>query len=106
MSETGKKRDYRLVLLDGVASAGELQRDYDFVLQRSEYGAAPTTVEALMLSLRSRGAAALAERDTKRRLADLSVVQVRQLIDRLIKLQPRYPRIGDELISTLREQIK
>jgi hypothetical protein len=54
-----KKRDYRIVAEDGVASAGELQRDYEAALEkrRVEFGAAQPTIEALMLSLRSRGTA-------------------------------------------------
>jgi len=106
MSDQSKQRGYRLVAVDGVASAGELQRDYESALQRQHGGAKPSTVEALMYSLRERGAAALKEPDCQRRLAELSAAQVQQVVERLIKLQPRYPRIGDELISTLREQIK
>jgi hypothetical protein len=68
--------------------------------------AAGSTVEALMLSLRSRGSAALTEQNCQRRLADLSPAQVQQIIARLTRLQPKYPAINDELIVTLKELIK
>jgi hypothetical protein len=45
-----------------VASAGELQADYEAALQkrRAEYGAAPSTVKAVMYELRTYGLAAIA----------------------------------------------
>lgn len=63
------------------------------------------TVEALLLSLRERGLAALAERACLQRLAQLSSEQVRQVITRLIVLQTRYPAITDELLLKLAEQL-
>src|SRR5262245_57791397 len=48
--------------------------------------AAARTVEALMLGLREHGVAALAEPKTRRRLADLSSEQIRQILARLIAL--------------------
>jgi hypothetical protein len=68
--------------------------------------AAPTTVEALMFSLRSRGSAALTEQNCQRRLADLSLAQVRQVINRLTRLRPQYPAIDDDLIAKLKELIE
>jgi hypothetical protein len=50
------------------------------------------TVEALMFSLRSRGTKALEERDTKRRLSELSDQQVIEVGDRLQKLKPEIAR--------------
>ena len=87
--------------------AGELQAIYDAALrkQRAEYGAAPTTVEALLLSLCSRGAAALAEPNCQRRLSELSPTQVREVIERLDRLRPRYPAIKDNLLLQLAELI-
>jgi hypothetical protein len=92
--------------------AGEARAASDAGVERAWRGlpperdeAAPATVEALMLSLRSRGVAALAEDTTQRRLADLSTAQVREVIRRLDKLRPRYPQITDELIAALREQV-
>lgn len=70
------------------ASAAELQAMYDAALrrQRENYGAAATTIEALMYSLR-RGVAALSEPDCQRRLADLNDDQMREVAIRLQKLK-------------------
>jgi hypothetical protein len=67
--------------------------------------AAARTVEALMLSLRERGTAALAEPQTRRRLATLSSAQVREVLARLIALRPSYPAIDDDLLFLLGEQL-
>ena len=106
MSDQSKQRGYRIVAVDGVASAGELQRDYEAVLRRQQGGAKPSTVEAAMYSLRERGAVALTEPDCQRRLSELSPKQVREVIERLIKLRPRYPKIDDEVIATVQELLK
>jgi hypothetical protein len=84
------KRDYRLVVEDGVASASELQAFYDAALreQRKLYGAAFTTVEAVMYSLRERGERALAKPDCQRRLFELNEEQLREVAVRLQKLKP------------------
>lgn len=55
-------------------------------------GAAPTTVEALMLGLRSRGLQALGELDTLRRLSELNDVQLREVAVRVQKLKPEIAR--------------
>jgi hypothetical protein len=65
--------------------------------------AAPSAVEALMLSLRSRGIAALVEATTLHRLSELSPPQVKEVIDRLQKLRSRYSAISDGLISSILE---
>jgi hypothetical protein len=54
-------------------------------------GAASTTIEALMFSLRSRGEEVLREPDTRHRVAALSPEQLRDLIARLIRLRPLSP---------------
>ena len=69
-------------------------------------GAAQSTVDALMYELREHGVDRLNKADTRRRVADLSATQVRQIIERLKKLQPQYPNITEELLEALREQIK
>lgn len=86
-----------------VASTTNLQATYETALrkQRKLRGAAPSTVEALLYSLRERGVAALAEPDCKCRLSELSVVQIRTVIERLDGLRPKYPRITDDLILLL-----
>ena len=58
-----------------------------------------------MFSLRERGAAALSERDYRARLAALSSNQIRNVIERLTALKPRYPKIDDELIARLEAQL-
>jgi len=68
--------------------------------------AAGSTVDALMFSLRERGAAALSERACRDRLAVLSSNQVRDVIARLIVLRPRYPKnISDDLLFKLGAQL-
>jgi hypothetical protein len=69
-------------------------------------GAAQSTVEVLMYELREYGVDRLKKPYTRQRLADLSVAQVREIIERLIKLRPLHPSITDELIETLSEQVK
>jgi hypothetical protein len=68
-------------------------------------GAPPTTVEAVMYSLRQRGPAALAESDCRRRLSDLSPDQLRQVIVRLDRMRAEYPAITDGLLLRIGEKI-
>ncbi len=87
-----------------VASAAELQSMYDAALcrQRKLHGAAPTTVEAVMYSLRERGTAALLEPDCRRRLSELNERQIREVAVRLQKLKPEIaPAWGAEQIDAL-----
>jgi hypothetical protein len=88
-----------------VASSAELQATYDAALRkrRAEYGAAPSTVEAVMYELRTYGVAALAGPNCQQRLADLSNAQVREVIERLDRLRPKYPAITDHLLLLLAE---
>jgi hypothetical protein len=60
--------------------------------------AAPTTVEAVMFELREDGIEALKAPNCRRRLSDLSAKQIREVLSRLIRLRPRYPKITDELL--------
>jgi hypothetical protein len=64
-------------------------------------GAPAVTLDALIYELRTYGAAQLVEPNCRSRLADLSTPQVRELITRLIRLRPQYPRIDDDLIVLL-----
>jgi hypothetical protein len=84
-------------------STAEFQADYEAALhkRRKEYGAAWFTVEALMYSMRERGERALAEPDCLRRLSELSVAQLRQVIRRLDRLRDKYPAVTDELLLHL-----
>ena len=84
-----------------------LQEIYEAAMrrQREAYGAAPTTVEALMYELRTDGVRALATRNCQRWLCDLSTDQVREVIERLTRLRARYPAITDELLVALADQL-
>jgi hypothetical protein len=82
-----------------------IERAWQELCDRQSGGAPQAIIEALMFSLRERGKAALSEADCRRRLADLSSAQVREVIARLIKLQPRYGAITDELLFLLGEQL-
>jgi hypothetical protein len=87
-----------------VASAAELQSMYDVALRRERklYGAAPTTIEAAMYSMRERGTAALLEPDYRRRLAELNEQQIREVALRLQKLKPEIAAAwGTEQIEQL-----
>ena len=87
-----------------VASAAELQADYDAALRRERelYGAAPTTIEAVMYSLRERGTAALLEPDCRRRLSELNEQQILDVAVRLQKLRPEIaPAWGAEQVDEL-----
>jgi hypothetical protein len=68
-------------------------------------GAPGTTIEALMLTWRERGSAALLERVTRQRLSELSSDQIRDVIKRLHALQPHYPQIDAMLLSKLEAQL-
>jgi hypothetical protein len=85
-------------------SEQELQTTVDAAMrqQLERYGAASATVEALMHELRTLGLAALAGRNCKARLADVSDSQLRQVIERLERLRPAYPAITERLLEGLR----
>jgi len=84
-----------------------LQEIYEAAMrrQREGYGAAPTTVEALMYELRTDGERALSTSNCQRRLHDLSTDQVRAVTERLTRLRARYPAITDELLLALADQL-
>jgi hypothetical protein len=65
--------------------------------------ATASTIEALMLQLRSGGLAELDKESCRRRISELSAEQTLQIVARLQKLQPQYPKITPELISLLRD---
>jgi hypothetical protein len=93
-----------LALLDPAISLDQAQRR---LLERRRGGAAASTVEALVYSLR-RGVDVLAEPDTARRLAELSDDQLLAVGERLRRLKPEIVRAwsGDEVavLMQLREQ--
>jgi hypothetical protein len=67
--------------------------------------AAGSTVEALMYELREYGQTQLGNPNCLRRLGGLSTKQLRDVIGRLMKLRPSYPKITDELLFKLGEQL-
>jgi hypothetical protein len=98
----------RQIPADRVSSATEMQCMYEAALrrQRELYGAAPTTVEALMYEMREYGLPQLRNLNCLRRLGELSTGQLRDVIGRLMKLRPGYPTtITEELLLKLGEQL-
>lgn len=69
-------------------------------------GAARSTVEAVVYELRTYGFAATAGQNCQRRLSELSSAQIREVIERLYRLQPKYPAITDDLLLLLGELIQ
>jgi hypothetical protein len=67
--------------------------------------AAASTIEALMLGLRERGVAALKEAPVQQRLNALSPEQLHDVIARLIRLRPQYPKITDALLLELEDRL-
>jgi len=61
------------------------------------------TVEAVMYELKESGLDALKAPNARRRLGDLSQKQHREVLARLVKLRPRYPKITDELLVHIDE---
>jgi hypothetical protein len=90
------------------STAPELQAMYEASLRRArdQDGAAPTTVEALMVGFRRLGIAHLKEPSCRRRLMDCSPDQLREIIQRLLYCRKTYPGrdpgISDELLVALR----
>jgi hypothetical protein len=96
-----RKRDYRLVAEDGVAPASELGALYEaaaLARRRKESGACKSTLDALLIELRSYGLAALAGPNCRRRLSEVSTAQLRGLVAALIRSRPKYPAITDDLL--------
>jgi hypothetical protein len=67
--------------------------------------AAASTVDAVVYELRTHGLAQLGKPNCQRRLGDLSPEQLREVIARLIRLRPRYPKIDDALLLQLEERL-
>jgi hypothetical protein len=61
------------------------------------------TLDALIYELRTLGVAAFKNPSCRRRLADLSDLQLRELLAALIRTRARYPAITDELLIALDE---
>jgi hypothetical protein len=65
------------------------------------YAAPKATYDALLYELRSYGLPRLQNPTCRQRLGDMSDLQLKELIAALIRLQPNYPNITDELIVVL-----
>jgi hypothetical protein len=85
-------------LLDSSVS---LERCWAELNQRCRDGAPQSTVEALVYEQRTHGLTALQHPNCLRRLDDVSATQVREVTARLIRLQPKYPAITDDLLLKL-----
>jgi hypothetical protein len=66
--------------------------------------AVASTVDALHYELCTHGIAQLENSNCRRRLADLSTEQLRNLIAALERMRPKYPVITDDLLSKLDPQ--
>jgi hypothetical protein len=79
------------------------------VTKLAEFGAAPTTIEALMWGFRTKGIAHLEDPSCQRRLSELSTAQLHEVINRLNYCRTTYPGrdrgITDELLLKLGEQL-
>jgi hypothetical protein len=107
VEQLGQDRVQVILASAFAAVRDEIQTDTPITLKSPDpvEGAAALTVATLMYSLRERGEAALSEPNSLKRLAQLSTLQVRGVIARLITLRPRYPAITDDLLFILGEQL-
>ena len=67
--------------------------------------AAASVIEAVVYELRTHGLAQLKNPHCRRRLGELSPEQMCEVLARLIKLRPQYPKIDDELLLQLEERL-
>lgn len=67
-------------------------------------GAAISTIEALMFSLRECGEPALTRADNQRRLVELTPDQLAEVILRLDRMRTKYPAVTDSLLLRLGEK--
>jgi hypothetical protein len=68
--------------------------------------ATQSTVDALLYQLREGGIAQLKTPTCQRRLAELSASQLRKVVAALVRLQSRYPKITDDLLSALDDMVR
>ena len=67
--------------------------------------AAASTAEAVVYELRTHGLAQLKKPNCRRRLGELPPEQLREVLARLIRLRPQYPKIDDALLVQLDERL-
>ena len=95
------KHDFGLPTNWDQMSVGQL---WDWLNDPRRRPAAPqSTYDAALYELREYGISQLAKPNCQRRLAVLSPKQFEELIAALLRLQPYYQTITDELIATLQE---
>lgn len=96
---------YHVAAIHGVASAEDMQALQDAAIKRRANEPTPhasaATVEALMYALRTNGVSALRQKKNIERLKQLSSIQLREVISRLIKMRARYPAITNGLLTAL-----
>jgi hypothetical protein len=80
-----------------------LDRVWRELNERGDRPAPQATFDALLYELRTLGVAAFKNPSCRRRFADLSDPQVRELLAALIRTRARYPAITDELLIALDE---
>lgn len=80
-----------------------LDRVWRELNERGDRPAPRATFDALLYELRTLGVAAFKNPSCRRRLADLSDPQLRELLAALIRTRARYPAITDELLIALDE---
>ena len=71
----------------------------------SRWATPQSTYDAALFELRKYGITQLANPNCQRRLAMLSAKQLEDMIVALLRLQPHYRTITNELIATLREML-
>jgi hypothetical protein len=96
-AEPERLAQLRRLLDDNVS----LERCWAELNLRCRDGAPQSTVEALVYELRTHGLTALQHPNCLRRLDDVSATQLREVTARLIRLQPKYPAITDDLLLKL-----
>ena len=81
-----------------------LERAWVELNRRHDNEAPQATIEALVYELRTHGLA-LERPNCRRRLAEVSTAQLRDVIARLLRLRPKYPAITDDLLLKLGDQL-
>jgi hypothetical protein len=71
-------------------------------LARERYNEAPkATFDAVLFELRTYGLPQLSKSNCQRRLADLSIAQLKNLMAGLQQRRSQYPNVSDELLAAL-----
>ena len=87
-----------------IGSSVSLERAWDEINRaaRERYNQAPEhTYKAVQYELRNHGLAQLKQAKCQRRLNELSPAQIKELIASLQRCRSQYPKISDELLTTL-----